>query len=60
MYFKYKNSFVREKNAGLRKEISQGIAVPMMIGDHDINPGNFIVNQNDECSYSGSSPCNIK
>jgi hypothetical protein len=32
-----------EENTDLRKDISRGIVGSIIIGDHDINPGNFIV-----------------
>ena len=32
-----------KENAELRKDISRGIAGSIITGDHDINPGNFIV-----------------
>ncbi|GAB4169557.1 MAG: hypothetical protein Tsb006_7560 [Rickettsiaceae bacterium] len=37
-----------EGNASLRKDIARGIAVSIMTGDHDINPGNFIVTTNEQ------------
>ncbi len=32
-----------EKNSSLRKDIARGIAGSIISGDHDVNPGNFIV-----------------
>lgn len=32
-----------EEHASLRKDIARGIACSIIIGDHDINPGNFVV-----------------
>lgn len=34
-----------EENATLRQDIAKGIAASIITGDHDINPGNFIVVQ---------------